>query len=288
MEVNNDVVNHLLFHKALIDENNDSSQINKYLNMAQNMSSPSSIDNVFDRSVYLIFDLVVNQDFNPWDIDLVNFSSIYLARAKQEKIDLMVAGRIIYMAWRILRLQSDHLVVSMEEQQQQPPLDQGFGWEDIPMSTWMATDQEYSYTNLLMKMPEPPITEPLRRDASRKVTLMELLQAFDEVRKEAEQHQMLDELRQEERLKLAEKARSSMRGAAHEDHLEEDIASVWQRILELNRPSLAFKEICTNNDPEERIRIFLSILFLAYEKRISVHQKSFPYGEIYIKTLGCS
>lgn len=141
MEVNNDVVNHLLFHKALIDEDNDSSHINKYLTMAQTMPEPSSIDNVFDRSVYLIFDLVVNQDFDPWDIDLVNFSSLYLARAKQEKIDLMVAGRIIYMAWKILRLQSDHLVVTMEEQQQQP-LDPGFGWEDIPMSTWMASDQE--------------------------------------------------------------------------------------------------------------------------------------------------
>ena len=287
MEVNNDIVNHLLFHKALIDEDNDSSHINKYLAMAQTMPQPSSIGSVFDRSVYLIFDLVVNQDFDPWDIDLVNFSSLYLARAKQEKIDLMVAGRIIYMAWKILRLQSDHLVVTMEEQQQQP-LDPGFGWEDIPMSTWMASDQEYSYTNLLMKMPEPPLTEPLRRDSTRKVTLMELLQAFDEVRKEAEQHQMLDDLRREERLKLAEKARSSMRGSAHEDHLEEDIAIVWQHIQELGKPSLGFHDLCHSSEPEERIRIFLSILFLAYEKRISVHQKRFPYGEIYIKTLGCT
>lgn len=287
MEVNNDIVNHLLFHKALIDEDNDSSHINKYLTIAQTMPQPSSIDNVFDRSVYLIFDLVVNQDFNPWDIDLVSFSSLYLARAKQEKIDLMVAGRIIYMAWKILRLQSDHLVVSMEADQQQQQMDQGFGWEDIPMSTWMATDQEYSYTNLLMKMPEPPITEPLRRDASRKVTLIELLQAFDEVRKEAEQHQMLDELRREERIKLAEKARSSMRGSAHEDHLEEDIAIVWQHIQELGKTSLEFEDLCKSTGPEERIRIFLSILFLAYEKRISVHQKRFPYGEIFIKTLGC-
>ena len=287
MEVNNDIVNHLLFHKALIDEDSDSSNINKYLAMAQTMPQPSSIDNVFDRSVYLIFDLVVNQEFNPWDIDLVSFSSLYLARAKQEKIDLMVAGRIIYLAWKILRLQSDHLVVSMEAEQQQPA-DPGFGWDDIPMSTWMASDQEYSYTNLLMKMPEPPITEPLRRDSSRKVTLMELLQAFDEVRKEAEQHQMLDELRREERLRLAEKARSSMRGAAHEDHLEEDIVVVWQRIQELGKSSLGFRELCLSDEAEDRIRTFLSVLFLAYEKRITVHQKRFPYGEIYIKTLGCS
>lgn len=99
---------------------------------------------------------------------------------------------------------------------------------------------------------------------------------------------MLDDLRREERLKLAEKARSSMCGSAHEDHLEEDIAIIWQHIQELGKSNLGFHDLCHSSEPEERIRIFLSILFLTYEKRISVHQKRFPYGEIYIKTLGCT
>jgi len=286
MELDNDVINHLLFHKALIDENNDMTRINQYLELAKAAVSGESetIENSFDRSVYLAFDLVLNQNMNPWDIDLVGFSSMYLKRAKKEKIDLMTAGKIIYMAWKVLRMQSDHLVVNMETKDE--IVEEGFGWEDIPTATWLANDDEYSYTNLLMKMPEPPLSEPLRRDSTRKVTLIELLSAFDEVRIEAEQYQLLDQLRQDERIQLEQKARKAMKGSAHEDHLEEDVATVWERICQFPKNSMNFTELCDVDRPEERIKTFISILFLAYEKKIIVHQRKFPYGEIFIKTIG--
>jgi len=286
MELDNDVINHLLFHKALIDETNDMSRINQYLELAKAAVTGESaaIEDPFDRSVYLAFDLVLNQNMNPWDIDLVGFSSMYLKRAKKEKIDLMTAGRIIYMAWKVLRMQSDHLVVNMETKEE--VVEQGFGWEDIPTATWLESDDEYSYTNLLMKMPESPLEEPLRRDSTRKVTLIELLSAFDEVRKESERYQLLDQLRQEERIQLEQKARKAMKGSAHEDHLEEDVASVWERICQFPKKSMNFSELCQVDSAEERIKTFISILFLAYEKKIIVHQQKFPYGEIYIKTIG--
>jgi segregation and condensation protein A len=221
---------------------------------------------------------------NPWDIDLVGFSTMYLKRAKKEKIDLLTAGKIIYMAWKVLRMQSDHLVVNMETKEEE--IEQGFGWEDIPTSSWLANDDEYSYTNLLMKMPQPPLEEPLRRDSTRKVTLIELLSAFDEVRKESEQYQLLDNLRQEERILLEQKARNAMKGSAHEDHLEEDVATVWERICQFSKETINFNELCKVESAEERIKTFISILFLAYEKKIIVHQQKFPYGEIFIKTIG--
>jgi segregation and condensation protein A len=286
MELDNDVINHLLFHKALIDETNDMTRINQYLELAKAAVTGESaaIEDPFDRSVYLAFDLVLNQNMNPWDIDLVGFSTMYLKRAKKEKIDLMAAGRIIYMAWKVLRMQSDHLVVKMETKEE--AIEQGFGWEDIPTAAWLANDDEYSYTNLLMKMPQSPLEEPLRRDSTRKVTLIELLSAFDEVRKESEQYQLLDQLRQEERIQLEQKARKAMKGSAHEDHLEEDVATVWERICQFPKKSMNFSELCEVDSPEERIKTFISILFLAYEKKIIVHQQKFPYGEIYIKTIG--
>jgi segregation and condensation protein A len=286
MELDNDVINHLLFHKALIDETNDMTRINQYLELAKAAVTGESaaIEDPFDRSVYLAFDLVLNQNMNPWDIDLVGFSTMYLKRAKKEKIDLMAAGRIIYMAWKVLRMQSDHLVVNMETKEE--VIEQGFDWDDIPTATWLANDDEYSYTNLLMKMPQSPLEEPLRRDSTRKVTLIELLSAFDEVRKESEQYKLLDQLRQEERIQLEQKARKAMKGSAHEDHLEEDVATVWERICQFPKKSMNFSELCEIDSPEERIKTFISILFLAYEKKIIVHQQKFPYGEIYIKTIG--
>ncbi|KYK23559.1 hypothetical protein AYK25_06655 [Thermoplasmatales archaeon SM1-50] len=286
MELDNDVINHLLFHKALIDEHNDMSRINQYLEMAKAAATgeSASIENPFDRSIYLAFDLVLNQHMNPWDIDLVGFSTMYLKRAKKEKLDLLTAGKIIYMAWKVLRMQSDHLVVSMETQDLE--LDQGVGWEDIPTVPWLANDDEYSYTNLVMTMPQSPLDEPLRRESTRKVTLIELLSAFDEVRKESEQYQLLDQLRKEERVLLRQKARKAMRGSAHEDHLEEDVATVWERICQFPKGSLNFSDLCQVDSVEDRIKTFVSILFLAYERKITVHQRKFPYGEIFIKTIG--
>ncbi|MEM0467127.1 MAG: hypothetical protein QXX20_05975 [Candidatus Thermoplasmatota archaeon] len=286
MDIDNSVVNHLLFHKALIDDMNDASRINEYLEMVKTAATGDSvsIENQFDRSIYLVFDLVLNHHMNPWDIDLVNFSSLYLQRAKKERIDLMTAGRIIYMAWKVLRLQSDSLVVSMEKKPEEM-LEQSFGWEDIPTMPWTQSDDGYSYTNLLLNMPQAPLEEPLRRDAQRKVTLMELLSAFDEARKEAEEFQLLEQIRKEERLRLSEKARKAMRGTAHEDHLEEDIVSIWEKIKTFHKPSIRFTELCETINNEERIKVFLSLLFLAYERKIIVSQKRFPFGEIYIKTV---
>jgi len=288
LPIDNDVINHLLFHKALIDEENDMSRINQYIGMANKVRSGDHVtyDNPFDRSIFLAFDLVLDQDFNPWNIDLVSFSSMYLKKAQEEKIDLMTAGRIIYMAWKVLRMQSDNLVVNMESKQTEEPID--FGWDDIPMRSWFESDDGYSYTNLVMKNPTPPLEEPVRRDSKRKISLIELLGAFDEVRKDAEEYQLISKMRKEERVRLAEKMRKSMKGAPHEDHLEEDIIFIWNEIQKYPKKLISLKSICKTDNFDERIKAFLSVLFLAYDKKIKIFQRRFPYGEIYIKTIGYS
>ena len=198
LEIDNDVINHLLFHKSLIDEKDDATRINRYVSMLQKTDEGEyiSIENPFDRSIAIAFELVMQQHLNPWDVDLVSFSTLYMKRAKEEKIDLMTAGRIIYMAWKILKLQSNDLVVTMENQEETY---EPFGWGDIPTEMWLTKDDAYSYTNLVMNMPEPPLDEPLRRDSKRKVTLIELLDAFDHARKESEEHQLIEQQRKAER-----------------------------------------------------------------------------------------
>ena len=286
IKLDDEVINHLLFHKALIDEDNDMSRVNHYIAMVKQASQGQqlSIGDPFDRSIYLAFDLVLKNQFNPWDIDLVSFSSLYLNRAKEEKIDLLTAGRIIYMAWQVLHLQSDHLVVNMEAKKEQEPI--AFEWDDLPTENWLHSDDGYSYMNLVMNMPKPPLDEPIRRETDRKVTLIELLGAFDEARKEAEEYQLVDRLRREERERLDLKARKAMTGTAHEDHLEEDIAQVWKRIQTFPKKTMSLTQLYTSTDADERIKTFLSVLFLAYDKKITIFQKHFPFGQIFIKTLG--
>lgn len=282
VELDNEVINHLLFHKSLIDEKDDTNRINQYVNMLQKTDEGNyiSMDNPFDRSIAISFELVMQQHLNPWDIDLVNFSTMYLNRTQQEKIDLITAGRIIYMAWKVLKLQSDDLVGSIESKQETyEPL----GWGDIPTEMWLSKDDAYSYTNLVMNMPQSPIEEPLRRDSKRKVTLMELLNAFDIAKKEAEEYQLLEKQRQEERQRLTDLARKRMKGTAHEDHLEEDVEAIWQRINGYPKKTVQLTNLCEKKGREEFIKVLMSVLFLAMDNKVLVFQKKFPYGKIFIK-----
>ncbi len=287
IKIDDDVINHLLFHKSLIDEKNDATRINQYVTMLQKTESGEhiSIENPFERSIAIAFELVIQQHLNPWDIDLVSFSTMYLKRAKDEKIDLIIAGRIIYMAWKVLKLQSNDLIISMEDKTETY---EPFDWGDIPSEMFLTSDTAYSYTNLVMNMPEPPIDEPLRRDAKRKVTLIELLTAFDQAKKEAEEYQILDEQRRQERIRLSILARKRMKGTAHEDHLEEDIQAVWERIKKQNKRTISLSDICEEQNREETIKVLMSILFLAYDNKIKIYQKHFPYGKIFIRNIGYS
>ncbi len=285
LKIDNDVINHLLFHKALIDEEDDATRINYYVDMLQktNEGEHISIENPFERSIAIAFELVIRQHLNPWDLDLVNFSTMYIKRAKEEKIDLIAAGRIILMAWKVLRLQSDNLIVSVETEKEEL---ESFDWADLPTEMWLENDDDYSYTNLIMKMPEPPLDEPVRRDAKRKVTLIELLGAFDQARKESEEYQILDHERQIERERLRIKSRKRMIGTAHEDNLEEDVDAIWKRIRGFNKKTISLFDLCEESEREEFIKTLISVLFLAYDNKIRVFQRKFPYGKIYIKNIG--
>ncbi len=282
LEIDNDVINHLLFHKSLIDEKDDSSRINYYINLVKQADDGEhiSIENQFDRSIALAFELVMQQHLNPWDIDLVSFSTMYLKHAKEKKIDLITAGRIIYLAWKVLKLQSNDLVLNVESQKETyEPLE----WGDIPTEMWLSKDDAYSYTNLVTAMTEPPLDEPLRRNSERKVTLIELITAFEKARKESEEYQLIELQRKEERELLSERARKRMKGTAVEDHLEKDVETVWNKIKEFSKKTVTINDLCEKNNKDELIKIFISLLFLAMDDKVLLYQKKFPYGKIFIK-----
>ena len=120
----------------------------------------------------------------------------------------------------------------------------------------------------------------------RKVTLIELLDAFNQARKESEEYQILEKERITERENLSIKSRKRMIGTAHEDNLEEDVEAIWRKIREFNKKTISLLDLCEEREREEFIKTLISILFLAYDNKIRLYQKKFPYGKIYIKNIG--
>lgn len=275
-----DLINHLMFHKALIDEERDGTKIDRYVDLLEEEGQHSSIRDPFDQSIAIAFELALEHHLDPWDLDLARFSTLYLRRAREEEIDLVTAGRIILLAWQVLKLQSAE-VVEQAEEPDEPADDEVLGWEAIP--DWTFEPEERDFTQTVIDDPEPPLEEPIRRDSSRRVSLFELVEAFDEARQEAEKRQRLR--RERERARMA---REEAREAAddgdrmHTDDLEAEIERTWQRIRRYNGQPIPLSKL-HRASKEDLLRTMVTVLFLAKDHKIRVTQEEFPTGEIYVE-----
>ncbi|MCS5555707.1 MAG: hypothetical protein NZ778_04310, partial [Arenicellales bacterium] len=87
----------------------------------------------FDRSVALVFQLFQSSDLDPWDVDLSSFLEMFNKRIKEsENIDLPTCGRLVRMAWCILRGQASTLMERQErafDYEEEEIWDFDGGWE---------------------------------------------------------------------------------------------------------------------------------------------------------------
>ncbi|HLE47667.1 MAG TPA: segregation/condensation protein A [Candidatus Thermoplasmatota archaeon] len=273
------VVNHLLFHKAIIDDDGSPERINQYLAMVRE-GEHVSLKNEFDRSIALVFDLVIQEQLNVWDVDLVHFSELYLKRAREEKIDLVTAGRIILMAWTVLKLQSDDLVKKFERRQEETV---DMDWRDISDS-WEMPQDEFAVTQQLLNN-RRPIDEKIWHEGDRPVTLMELVSAFELAKQESEQRQVLNTQREAYKTELRRLASASFHGRVHREDLEEDIRLIWDRICSFNGGLIELNALYDDRDIWDRITAFNSVLFLHRDRKIQLAQDNFPYGPVQLRNL---
>lgn len=274
---NVDVINHILFHKAILSEDDDGTRLNEYVAMVRE-GEHLSIKDSFDRSIALAFDLVVQTRMNPWDIDLVKFSSLYLENARKRDIDLVTAGRLILLAWTVLKLQSDDLVRKVEERKEET---QDLSWDEIP--DWGLSGEGLDYNDRIRMAPRSPLDEKVWHEGDRKVTLMELVDAFEHARLESEQRQAWETSRDEFRARLKAEGADRFKNRVHKEDLEADLQMIWERILGRNGSDIAFKDLYNASDVWDFVTAFTGILFLQRDRKIDMWQENFPYGPIKLR-----
>lgn len=273
------VVRHLLFHKALTFEPETNERIGEYVRMVEESKEGEhvAIRDAFDRSIALALELVIQEHLDPWKIDLVQFSALYMKHAQEKQVDLVTAGRILLMAWTVLKLQSDELAEKAEKKDEAP---QSLEWDAIP--DWHIGDEAWDYNRLVAAMPKPPFDEPVRHNAPRKVTLMELVEAFEEIRHEAMLRQQVQAERENLKARMAENALSAVEGMVHRDDPEAEIQEVWELIQKLDAVPMPLS-VLADGDSEEFVKAFNAVLFLANWGRVKIWQRGFPYGPVYIR-----
>ncbi|MCA1814215.1 MAG: hypothetical protein LC624_09740, partial [Halobacteriales archaeon] len=147
------ILQHLLFHKSLLSEDGDGARINNYLAMVKASKEGAHLVmvNPFDKAIAIAFQLVMEKHLDPWRLDLVQFTEMYLKHVRKGgEVDLITAGRLIFMAWTVLKLQSDEALLHAEQSRNLPQPEPEVSWDDIPADGWLTDDGEYAFTNAVL------------------------------------------------------------------------------------------------------------------------------------------
>ncbi len=259
-----ELTDHLMYYKALLDEDID---IDYYIHMARTLEEGIHISakNPVDKAVAIAFELVLDEKLDPWKIDLMKFTKLYLERIRKEReIDFIIAGRIIYMAWNVLMKKSKDVLEEAEREMYY--VDEDFF--DIDVGAFEFDEEEFVEPSIEIK-------EPVRREEERPVSLMELIQAINEARREVEIKKRQRKIREKFKFNLDEKV--------HREDLEEEIKEVWARLSEVHGDEISLSMVY-DGTREDFIKVFLSLLFLEKFDKVELHQ-DVPYGEITIKIL---
>ena len=177
----------------------------------------------------MLFELVMDEAFDPWEIDLARFTEAYLERVRSEGgVDFAVAGRLLYMAWSILYLQSKELLQNRALPAADPAgRPRGRAGRvrrrvlRLPRDAPEAVDVT---TAVLGGTDDPALVQMVRHPETRPVSLLELVHAFGDAEEEARTALRIQELRE----RLREEQKASPEVLVHGDIPERDLADAWE------------------------------------------------------------
>ncbi len=257
----------------------------------------------FDRSVALVFQLFNSSDLDPWDVDLTIFLEMFNERIeKTDNIDLPTCGKLVRMAWSILRNQASSLIERQEKSlhYEEEVWDFEGGWE----AEFDEEDYNFSLGVLSGAADEklPSMFEGrIHRDESRPVTLVELLMGLQSAGKLAEE-QRLRETIAKERRESNERARSRFSGSLHVENLENDLKRTWNALKNntnetsqsvelgdivstLNQTSLKSGMNEEEAKADAQVTALVSALFLTNRGYVDIHQEEGSDGKIVLENL---
>jgi segregation and condensation protein A len=261
-----DLEQHLLFHKAMSENTETYQRIGGYMDILSKAESGERLPDPVDEAIRSVFSLVLENGIDPWEIDLSEFVRLYNGKVVSNAFDMIVAGKLMLMAWKILRMQSD-----VTRNKSEPPIEEF----DMEVDDGFFYESEDD-----MIVPEVVLTSAFQREPMRPVTMYELIDAFEEAREEITIQQERERVRQE----LKSKEPSKFDNKAHEEDDRRDVEEVWERIQKLGTGQICIEDLYTK-DLKENLKTFVSVLHLVRIGRLDVWQETLPYGDIFVEII---
>ena len=256
-----DLEQHLLFHKSIADDEETYRKIESYMEILSQTGSGEKLSDPVDESIRSVFSLVLEKGLDPWEIDLSEFAKLYSDKVRLGDFDMIVAGKLLFMAWKILKLQSDSA-----RERSEPPPEPEYEPEDEPYY------EEYEP----LPVPDVDFKGAFRREPVRPVTVLELIDAFEDVRKEMEIFKERERVREA----IISKTKSNkFDNKAHEEDDEKTVEAVWAKIAATGLPEMNIRALY-GPDLNDNLSVFISLLHLVRDGFIDIMQTEYPGGEI--------
>ncbi len=204
----------------------------------------------------LLIDLVNTNKLDPWNIDLIKVVDGYVSVVKKMKVlDLRVPANIILAASVLLRMKSESFrVFEIEE----------------------PHDDAVETAAMERIRPEVPELVPrLRLQPNKRVTLMELMAALDEVIKIKEKREL-----------LVQASETPVSFYVDKEDIDEKIERTFSVIVEnadgTGLTTFAYLANKFSHQDSILTGLFVPLLFLAHKQRVIIMQEKF-FDEIFIK-----
>lgn len=281
------VLRYLVFHRSLLGEGADTSGLlERYLALVENLKDGVHlvISDPFQKATALLFELVMEEEFDPWEIDLVKFTQSYLDRVREDgAVNFAIAGRLVYMAWSILFLQSEEVLRNRETAAPADGADaSASALEDDGYLPMLETPEAVDVTTAVLGSADPPpLLEMVRHPETRPVSLLELVRAFGEAEADARRTLRIQELRE----RLREEQRAPPEVIVHGDIPERDLGDAWEAALRhpIGEPFPLLDLWNPLSGRDRLVAIFLACLFLARERSIELTQEQLGASPVLVR-----
>ncbi len=252
----------------IINLNRDNGDLNTIMKKIENEEREYAFESDPGiRAIMAAFRLVMEEKFDPMNIDLVRFTKLYIEKLKNEHIlDFISAGIIVEQAWEILFRKSQVIL----DRVMNTNTDYYDLWEPVEFNQPEDFYDEIDYGEFFVE--NPPLTEPVRRMEERPVTIVELMSALDEALKESQKRKKEMQERRE-----SEKYRIDIMERVHKESIEEEIEEIWNRIKEMEDEF--YKGEIEDGTKDDSIKVLMALLFMELENRVSMEQ-DIPFGPI--------
>jgi len=231
-------------------------------------------------------------EVDPWNIDVIEVADRFLEKLeKARKLDLRVSGRVLLYAAILIRMKAEILAeealrtTKPEPEELEEPefisdeiefelFDNDFAAWSEPYEPAIDEDLEFVGDEIIETLMSP------RKKVRRFTTLKDLIY-------ELKMAETVEKKRRRRRRRSADTSEATKKAleTPHEENIEETIAMVEEELKRLFRIKnmLYFSEIVRGKDIKEKVSYYLSILHLAFRRKLEINQEKIYEEDIEIK-----